>query len=76
MLQADGGDIELVDVDGAGTVRVRLQGACGHCQGSLMTLKQGVERLVMEQVPGVKQVVAVEERGTVPGRTDPGPNQA
>ena len=57
-LQADGGDVELVDVDG-GTVKVRLTGACGGCPMSAITLKNGIERLLREQVPGVKEVVAV-----------------
>ena len=55
-LQADGGDVELVDVDG-GTVKVRLTGACGTCPMATMTLKFGVEKLLKERVPGVTQVV-------------------
>lgn len=58
-LQNDGGDIELVGIDPDNTVRVRLQGACRGCPGAAMTLKMGVERLLKEQVPDVKQVVAV-----------------
>jgi len=58
-LQADGGDVELVDVGKDGTVRVRLTGACGGCPMSKMTLTSGVERMVKEQVPGVKKVVSV-----------------
>lgn len=59
-LQADGGDIELVQVDEAtGMVSVRLQGACRGCPGATMTLKMGVERLLKEKVPQVKGVVAV-----------------
>jgi Fe-S cluster biogenesis protein NfuA len=57
-LQADGGDVELVDVD-EGVVKVRLQGACAGCPVATMTLKQGIERLLKEQVPEVKEVVAV-----------------
>ena len=57
-LQADGGDVELVDVDG-GIVKVRLTGACGGCPMSAITLKNGIERLLREQVPGVEEVVAV-----------------
>ena len=59
MLQNDGGDIELVGTDQDNTVRVRLQGACKGCPGAAMTLKMGVERLLKEKVPEVKQVVAV-----------------
>jgi Fe-S cluster biogenesis protein NfuA len=56
-LQADGGDIELVDVVN-GVVKVRLRGACGHCPMSRMTLKHGVEARLKKEVPGV---VSVEE---------------
>jgi len=54
-LQADGGNIELVDVVD-GVVKVRLTGACGSCPMSQMTLKMGVERALKEQVPEVKSV--------------------
>ena len=57
-LMADGGNVELVGVDG-GTVKVRLQGACGTCPSSTYTLKLGIERMIKEQVPGVEEVVAV-----------------
>ena len=56
-LLADGGDVELVDVSEDGIVSVRLTGACGSCPMSTMTLKMGVERTLMEQVPEVKSVV-------------------
>lgn len=59
MLQNDGGDIELVGIDEDKTVRVRLQGACRGCPGAQMTLKMGVERLLKERVPEVKEVVSV-----------------
>ena len=59
MLQADGGDIELVDVEDDGTVKVRLVGACAGCAMSQYTLKLGVERLLMKEVPEVKVVEAV-----------------
>lgn len=59
LLQNDGGDIELVGIDEDHTVRVRLQGACRGCPGAAMTLKMGVERVLREKVPGVKEVVAV-----------------
>ncbi len=57
-LQADGGDVELVDVKG-GVVRLKLTGACGGCPMAAITLKQGVERILKEQLPEVKEVVAV-----------------
>jgi len=59
MLQADGGDVELVEVTEEGVVRVRLQGACQGCPMSQMTVKNGIERLLMEKVPGVAEVEAV-----------------
>jgi Fe-S cluster biogenesis protein NfuA len=59
-LQADGGDIELVSVEDDMTVNVRLQGACRGCPGARMTLKMGVERVLKEHVPEVKEVVAVD----------------
>jgi len=60
LLQADGGDIELVGVDEAtGVVSVRLQGACSGCPSAQMTLKMGVERHLKEKVPAVTEVVAV-----------------
>ncbi|HAG07393.1 MAG: Nitrogen-fixing NifU domain protein [Clostridia bacterium 62_21] len=57
-LQRDGGDVELVAVED-GVVKVRLKGACGGCPMALMTLKQGIERIVKQAVPEVKEVVAV-----------------
>lgn len=58
VLQADGGDIELIDVQD-GVVKVKLTGACGDCPMSQMTLKQGVERVLREEVPEVKGLEAV-----------------
>jgi Fe-S cluster biogenesis protein NfuA len=58
MLQRDGGNVELVDVEGT-TVKVRLTGACHGCPMSQMTLKAGVERIVKQEVPAVTSVVAV-----------------
>jgi len=58
-LQADGGDVELVDVSEDGVVSVKLKGACGSCPMSTMTLKMGIERTLMKEVPGVKSVVQV-----------------
>jgi Fe-S cluster biogenesis protein NfuA len=59
-LQADGGDVELVEVTDDGVVKVKLVGACGHCPMSTMTLKMGIERTLMDQVPGVKEVIQVQ----------------
>jgi Fe-S cluster biogenesis protein NfuA len=58
LLQRDGGDIELVEVTD-GVVKVRLTGACKGCPMSQMTLKQGVEKLLLKEVPGLKEVQAV-----------------
>ena len=55
-LQADGGDVELVDVDDNGHVKVRLTGACGGCPMSQMTLKMGIEKVLKQNVPEVKTV--------------------
>jgi Fe-S cluster biogenesis protein NfuA len=57
-LQADGGDVDLVEVKD-GIVKVRLKGACGGCPMAAMTLKNGIERALKEEVPEVKEVVAV-----------------
>jgi Fe-S cluster biogenesis protein NfuA len=57
-LQADGGDVELLDVND-GTVTVRLTGACAGCPMATMTLKNGVERIIKEHVPEVSEVIAV-----------------
>ena len=58
-LQADGGDVELVDVTDDGIVSVRLTGAWGSCPMSTMTLKMGIERTLVEKIPEVKEVVQV-----------------
>ena len=58
-LQADGGDVELVDVDDEGKVFLRLQGACRGCPGAQMTLKMGIERVLKEHIPEVNSVEAV-----------------
>ena len=58
-LQADGGDIALVDITDEGVVRVRLLGACAGCPGAMMTLKMGVERILKEKLEGVQSVEAV-----------------
>lgn len=57
-LQADGGDVELVDVK-EGIVSLRLKGACAGCPMSTITLKNGIERVLKEEIPGIKEVVAV-----------------
>jgi Fe-S cluster biogenesis protein NfuA len=59
MLQADGGNIELVDIED-GVVKVRLMGACAGCAGAQMTLKMGVEKALKEEIPEVKSVEAVQ----------------
>jgi Fe-S cluster biogenesis protein NfuA len=58
-LQADGGDVELVDVSAEGVVSVKLTGACGSCPMSTMTLKMGIEKTLMEKLPEVKEVIQV-----------------
>lgn len=58
-VQADGGDIELVDVSPAGVVQVRFHGACHGCPSSTMTLQMGIERNLRERVPEVTQVIPV-----------------
>ena len=59
-LQSHGGDIELVGTEEDNTVKIRLQGACQGCPGAQMTLKMGVERLLKEKIPEVKEVIAVD----------------
>lgn len=58
-LQADNGDVELVEVSDDGIVKVRLLGACELCPLSILTLRAGIERSVMNDVPGVKRIEAV-----------------
>jgi Fe-S cluster biogenesis protein NfuA len=59
-LQSDGGDIVFRSLDEDGVVHVTLVGACGTCPVSMMTLKGGVERIIMDRVPGVTEVVTDE----------------
>ena len=59
-LQADGGDVRLVDVNDEGIVSVELPGACNGCPLSSMTLANGIERILKERVPGVMHVVPAE----------------
>ena len=58
-LMRDGGNVELVDVND-GTVQVRLTGACGGCPMATMTLKMGIEQILKQEIPEVKEVVAVD----------------
>jgi len=60
MLQADGGDVELVDVeDDTGVVKVKLKGACSGCPSAQITLQMGIERALKEKVPGVTKIEEV-----------------
>jgi Fe-S cluster biogenesis protein NfuA len=59
-VQADGGDIELVDVSSAGVVQIRFHGACHGCPSSTMTLQMGIERNLRDKVPEVTQVLPVQ----------------
>ena len=61
MLQADGGDVELVEIDEENVVKVRLKGACGGCPMARMTLKNGIERRLKRVVPEVDSVESVED---------------
>jgi len=58
-LQADGGDVQLIDVGDDGVVKVKLTGACGGCPMSQMTLKMGIERVIKDSVPEVSRVETV-----------------
>lgn len=58
-LQSDNGDVELVEITEDGIVKVRLLGACENCPLSVMTLRAGIERTLMRQVPGIKRIEAV-----------------
>ncbi|MFH0855864.1 MAG: NifU family protein [Candidatus Omnitrophota bacterium] len=59
MLEADGGNVELIEVTSDGVVKLRLKGSCGCCPMSQMTLKMGIERIIKQDVPEVKEVVAI-----------------
>ncbi len=59
MLEADGGNVELVEVTADGVVKLRLKGSCGCCPMSQMTLKMGIERILKQDVPEIKEVVAI-----------------
>ena len=58
-LQADGGDVELIDVSTDGVVKVKLTGACHGCPMSQMTLKMSIEKIIKKQVPEIKEVLSV-----------------
>ena len=57
-LQADGGDVELVNVDDKGVVTIKLKGACAGCPMSTMTLKMGIEKVLKQNVPEIEEVVS------------------
>ena len=57
-LQADGGDVELLDVSEDGVVKVSLRGACGSCPFSMMTLKNGIEARMKEAIPEIREVIS------------------
>jgi len=59
MLQADGGNVELVEVSGEGVVKLKLTGSCGCCPMSQMTLKAGIERILKQEIPEIKEVIAI-----------------
>jgi len=59
VIQADGGDLELVNVSEDGVVTLRLQGSCTGCDSATMTLRNGIERWIRTKVPGVREIVAV-----------------
>ena len=58
-LQADSGDVELIEISEDGIVKVKLTGACSVCPMSIMTLRAGIERALMREIPGVRRVEAV-----------------
>jgi Fe-S cluster biogenesis protein NfuA len=58
-LQADNGDVELIDVTNEGIVKVKLLGSCESCPLSIMTLRAGIERAIMKEVPAVRRIEAV-----------------
>jgi Fe-S cluster biogenesis protein NfuA len=59
ILQADGGNVELVEVTADGVVKLRLKGSCGCCPMSQITLKQGIEKILKQEVPEIKEVIAI-----------------
>lgn len=59
MLMADGGNVDLVDCSDDGVVKLKLTGTCGCCPMSQMTLKNGIEKILRQEVPGIKEVIAI-----------------
>jgi Fe-S cluster biogenesis protein NfuA len=59
MLMADGGNVDLVEVTSDGVVKLKLTGTCGCCPMSQMTLKMGIERILKQEVPEVKEVISI-----------------
>ena len=59
MLAADGGDVDLVEVSDDGVVKLKLTGTCGCCPMSQMTLKMGIEKILKQEVPEIKEVIAI-----------------
>lgn len=59
MLQADGGNVDLVEVTDDGVVKLKLTGSCGCCPMSQMTLKTGIEKILKNEVPEVKEIIAI-----------------
>ncbi|MDD5238519.1 MAG: NifU family protein, partial [Candidatus Omnitrophica bacterium] len=58
MLQADGGNVDLVEVTADGVVKLKLTGSCGCCPMSQMTLKMGIEKILKQEVPEIKEIIA------------------
>ncbi len=58
-IQADGGDVELINIRADNVIEVRLKGACGNCPMATLTLKAGIERVLKEEIPQVKEVISV-----------------
>ncbi len=58
-IQADGGDVELINIRADNVIEVRLKGACGNCPMATLTLKAGIERVLKEEIPEVKEVISV-----------------
>jgi Fe-S cluster biogenesis protein NfuA len=59
MLMADGGNVDLVDVSDDGVVKLKLTGTCGCCPMSQMTLKMGIEKILKQEVPEIKEIIAI-----------------
>ncbi len=59
MLMADGGNVDLVDVSNDGVVKLKLTGTCGCCPMSQMTLKMGIEKILKQEVPEIKEIIAI-----------------